>query len=251
MNDAHLSLLDAPAWLDPGVPGWHGKLPAFGDFASRRLPISFVEVWDDWLSAGLARLREDAPHTWLAAYLDSPVWRFVLMPGVLPGPAAESAWAGILMPSVDRVGRYFPMTMACPLAGPACAASPALWQWLAQLDELAVDALYGDWQIERLEEALARLPPMPVTQARIILPGQSPGAVVCVDEQPGWGCQPGEASPDAVTAIVATVTQGAPLRGLSWWQSAPGGAGRHLRVSRGLPAAEAFTHLFAAPACEF
>jgi type VI secretion system protein ImpM len=42
-----------------GVPGWFGKLPSLGDFASRRLPDAFVSRWDRWLQGGLARARED------------------------------------------------------------------------------------------------------------------------------------------------------------------------------------------------
>src|SRR5574337_1028442 len=97
------------------VAGWHGKLPALGDFASRRLDAGFVEPWDAWLSHGLARLRQQPG--WPGAYLASPSWRFVLLPGVLPGAAGEGCWAGVLMPSVDRVGRYYPLTIALALPG--------------------------------------------------------------------------------------------------------------------------------------
>jgi type VI secretion system protein ImpM len=64
------------------APGWHGKLPTLGDFASRRLEPAFVEAWDGWLAAGMLALREAEPGSWLDAYLESPSWRFVLMPGV-------------------------------------------------------------------------------------------------------------------------------------------------------------------------
>ena len=37
--------------------GWFGKLPSLRDFAQRRLPPEFVQVWDDWLGAELARVR--------------------------------------------------------------------------------------------------------------------------------------------------------------------------------------------------
>jgi type VI secretion system protein ImpM len=250
MNGSSGSILGLASSAQPAVPGWYGKLPAFGDFASRRLPVAFVDAWDHWLSCGLAQLREDAPDTWLTAYLDSPVWRFVLMPGVVPGSSSELGWAGVLMPSVDRVGRYFPMTLACPLVAPACAASPALWHWLAQLDELAADALYGDWPIERLESALTSMSPPPCAPAGAILPKQMPGAVVCVDEQSGWDHNPCEAIPDAAATIAATAMQAACLHGLSWWQSEPKEAGRQLRVSRGLPAPGAFMHLFGTPVSE-
>ena len=50
---------------------------------------------------------------WLPIYLTSPIWRFVLSAGLCGGEVV----AGVLMPSVDRVGRYFPFTLAVPLAG--------------------------------------------------------------------------------------------------------------------------------------
>ncbi|MCR8958310.1 type VI secretion system-associated protein TagF [Variovorax sp. S2] len=89
------------------LPGWFGKLPGMGDFAHRRLPESFLSEWDHWLQRGLARLKDR--HTdWMAHYLQAPVWCFALGPGV----AGEGAWIGVMMPSVDGVGRYFPITLA-------------------------------------------------------------------------------------------------------------------------------------------
>ncbi|MDE2566303.1 MAG: type VI secretion system-associated protein TagF, partial [Burkholderiales bacterium] len=142
-------------------PGWHGKLPSLGDFASRRLDSSFIEPWDAWLARGLQALREARPEAWLADYLGSPSWRFLLLPGVLPGPAGRQGWAGVLMPSVDRVGRYFPLTLVLPLGAEAAGTGPmaVLWPWLGRLDELARDALHEDWTAEQLEAQLARMAP--------------------------------------------------------------------------------------------
>ena len=141
--------------------GWHGKLPTLGDFASRRLSPSFIEAWDRWLSEELDGLKRADPAGWLPAYLDSPVWRFVLMPGALPGAAGRHAWAGVLMPSVDRVGRYFPFTIAHPLVPRPDGTPPgcSLLDWLQRLDGAAADALHDDWSVERLEAELLRLPP--------------------------------------------------------------------------------------------
>jgi len=152
-----VSLGDARA-----APGWHGKLPTLGDFASRGLAPDFLESWDAWLAQGLAQLQQRDGAGWLQAYLDSPSWRFVLAPGVL----GEQAWAGVLMPSVDRVGRYFPFTIAQALpALPVHSASClALSAWLDRLDDLAVSALYDDWSVEQLEQALQSAP-MPVANA--------------------------------------------------------------------------------------
>ena len=47
-----------PADAGGGTPGWYGKLPAAGDFLTRRLPGSFVQTWDHWLQHGLAQGRD-------------------------------------------------------------------------------------------------------------------------------------------------------------------------------------------------
>ncbi|MBV8605533.1 MAG: type VI secretion system-associated protein TagF [Pelomonas sp.] len=142
------------------IAGWYGKLPALGDFAQRRLPPEFVEAWDAWLAEGIAQWQSADP-AWLDKYLAGPSWRFVLAPGVLD----EQAWVGVLVPSCDRVGRYFPLTLAAPLAAlPADAdAAAALLAWLLRLDDLAVDAMLEEWPVERFEDEIARLaPPQPL-----------------------------------------------------------------------------------------
>ena len=136
------------------APGWHGKLPALGDFASRRLEPAVVARWDSWLAEGLDGLRQADPAGWLDAYLASPSWRFLLLPGVLDG----RCWAGVLMPSVDRVGRYYPFSILQVLAPPPAQIEPLL-RWLHELDDLAADALHEDWDTERLDAALAKLAP--------------------------------------------------------------------------------------------
>ncbi len=91
--------------------GFFGKVPTHGDFISRRLPRSFLEPWDRWLQGAIAASRQQLGEGWLEVYLVSPLWRFCLSPG-LCGP---ELWAGIVMPSVDRVGRYFPLCIAVSL----------------------------------------------------------------------------------------------------------------------------------------
>src|SRR5665213_103834 len=99
------------------IPGWYGKLPSLGDFASRRLEADFIEPWDLWLGEAIQAQRDSMGDAWLDAYLQSPPWRFILMPGVLSEFDPGLILAGVLMPSVDRVGRYFPLTIAASIAG--------------------------------------------------------------------------------------------------------------------------------------
>lgn len=149
-----------------GVPGWYGKLPALGDFASRRLAPEWIAQWDAWLAAGLHQLREAAPDTWLENYLASPAWRFALLPGSLPDGSGEGLRVGVLVPSVDRVGRYFPLVVvSAPLSRPVDGAQvAALWHWAGQLEDIAVQALQDDWSAEALDAALANTP-LPVLHA--------------------------------------------------------------------------------------
>ena len=166
--------------------GWHGKLPTLGDFATRRLDPAFIEVWDAWLSAGLATLR--LQPDWLQAYLASPSWRFVLMPGAMPGRMGDQAWAGVLMPSVDRVGRYYPLTLAYPLPAPPSnsAEADSLWRWLTQLDDAAVDALHEDWGLEAFEVELTRIGVPAIPCAAMTEGVDSPAATVMAQASGLW-----------------------------------------------------------------
>ncbi len=121
--------------------GWFGKIPALGDFARRRLPDPFVERWDGWLQAGMAHGRARHGDRWLDLYLTFPVWRFLIGPET---PGAD-AWCGVLLPSVDRVGRCFPLTIArtCPSTLLA-AGLEALESGLAPLAVAGLAALDGE-----------------------------------------------------------------------------------------------------------
>jgi type VI secretion system protein ImpM len=92
------------------LPGWYGKLPGAGDFAHRRLPNRFISVWDRWLQDGFEHLRSSRAD-WAESYLEGHIWFFTLGPSVI----GAKPWMGVLIPSVDSVGRYFPLTIAFEL----------------------------------------------------------------------------------------------------------------------------------------
>lgn len=91
--------------------GLFGKLPWEGDFIQRGLPGRFVRPWDAWLSQALAASRDALGDAWADAYLLSPPWHFMIEPGII----GESGWSGVLVTSIDRVRRYFPLTLALEL----------------------------------------------------------------------------------------------------------------------------------------
>lgn len=88
--------------------GFFGKLPTQGDFVSRSLPADFTSVWDDWLQRGISKSREQLGEAWLDLFMTMPPWHFSFGPGV----CGEAAVSGVVIPSVDRVGRCFPFTLA-------------------------------------------------------------------------------------------------------------------------------------------
>ena len=144
------------------VPGLYGKLPARGDFVRRgSLPGDFLENWDGWLQEVLPRSREQLGGDWLRAYLNSPVWRFVLTAGC----CGALPVAGLVMPSVDRVGRYFPLTLA--LALPRTIDAGALTRvgadWFEQAERLLLEALDDDLDLDDFVARIEGLgaPPCP------------------------------------------------------------------------------------------
>ena len=96
----------------PGLAGWtrgfYGKLPSCGDFVGAGLPRAFVRAWDGWSARALPASRDRLGPAWQAAWLEAPVWRFALPVGACGDQRAFGVW----MPSVDRVGRYFPLVLA-------------------------------------------------------------------------------------------------------------------------------------------
>jgi type VI secretion system protein ImpM len=135
------------------IPGWFGKVPFLGDFASRRLPPSFISVWDEWLQRCIVASKNQLGEQWTDIYLHAPIWRFMLWPDVI----GETGWAGILMPSVDNAGRYFPLTFAAQITPHSENFSTliAAQNWFEALEHIALTTLDVNFSVENLETALA------------------------------------------------------------------------------------------------
>ena len=116
-----------------------GKLPSHGDFVARGLSDDQAAAWDDYLTASLsdAAMLEDFDDL----YAKAPAWRFV---ADLDG----ATMCGIIAPSVDKVGRQFPI-----LAGVASGENSEMLidaceahLYDAFANGLDADALYGALQ---------------------------------------------------------------------------------------------------------
>ena len=86
--------------------GLFGKLPAKRDFIATMAPRRFLNAWEPWLQTSLAASRYALAAGWGDYYNRAPMWRFWL------GPALSGeTTVGVLMASVDGVGRAFPLTL--------------------------------------------------------------------------------------------------------------------------------------------
>jgi type VI secretion system protein ImpM len=136
--------------------GLYGKLPSHGDFLRRRVSDAFVSVWDEWLQQCIAASRSALGESWLDVYLTSPVWRFACDTGVC-GPRA---YAGLMAPSVDRVGRYFPLTLVweVPQGVHPLAVAQRSDRWLDQLERLLLDAMAEEHvDLEKFDQSFVAL----------------------------------------------------------------------------------------------
>jgi len=137
------------------APGFFGKVSSHGDFVARRLPEPVKNVWDEWLQAGIQASQQLLTDSWLPTYLTSPVWRFALAGGV----ADEQVWVGVLMPSVDRVGRHFPLVICAVQNGQS-----NLMEWMSRgkawydaIEVLARSSLQADFSLDEFDHALCAM----------------------------------------------------------------------------------------------
>ncbi len=135
--------------------GLFGKLPAHGDFVMRHLPQTFVSVWDEWLQHYIAGSKEQLGEDWLNIYLTSPIWRFVFSSGVID----QHVWAGIMLPSVDRVGRYYPLSIIRALPEETIPLEFISLQgdWFSAIEELCLHALNGEMKVDDLSSEINAL----------------------------------------------------------------------------------------------
>ena len=215
--------------------GWYGKLPTNGDFVTRRLPSSFIEPWDAWLNAMITGSREQLGPGWKDAFLSAPAWRFVLAPGVI----GLQGWAGLIVPSVDSVGRYFPLTVASGL--PARSIDPVATlvrahNWYEEVEPVVGVALSPEAEVGTFDAQLANR--------------RFPGELVATLEETEETIPPRSRGQRALWIPLGPEFQGeAGLRGLAKPLAAPYSAwlaeeseifGRSLMLCEKLPAVDQF-----------
>ena len=131
------------------APGFFGKVPALGDFVSRRMRPGMTASWDQWLGLLTLAAREAAGADWPEAWLTAPLWHFVLGADL----AHPTGAAGVLVASADRVGRLFPFTVI----GPAHGIPDELWS--DAVEDLVMQSLEDEFSPDILDSALKQLGP--------------------------------------------------------------------------------------------
>ena len=140
---------------DKTIVGFYGKIPSKGDFITQSLPRSFVDPWDMWLREALADSRNKLGDDWMECYLTTPLYQYVLSPGV----CGNQVWLGVMMPSVDSIGRYFPMTICRSFNSGAnpLALIESNGDWFEEAADLLLSCLEDDFSLSDFETKITAL----------------------------------------------------------------------------------------------
>ncbi|MGH9409498.1 MAG: type VI secretion system-associated protein TagF [Vicinamibacterales bacterium] len=165
--------------------GVYGKLPSHGDFLKRRVSDAFVDAWDAWLRECLAASRTALGGRWLDLYLTSPAWRFACAAGA----CGTAPIIGVVAPSVDQVGRYFPLTIVAELPGniSIVTAAAASERFLDRAERLVIDTLATERvDFNRFDEGVRALDIelMRMAQPPALLLGPEAAAIVTDSPRP-------------------------------------------------------------------
>jgi type VI secretion system ImpM family protein len=189
--------------------GLFGKVPQKRDFMSISMPTAVLSPFETWLQAAVAASRNELGRTWQDHYLVAPIWRFWIGEHIL-----GTTVAGALMPSVDQVGRYFPLSIMY-FAEPGDTLPPPLLapldHWYHEIEMRLLRALSEDNDtylatiLNGLEppRELPPSPPAPPDPPPVVeLPdveGTTAAVEATAEDPPGIGEAPAaEAAPDSV-----------------------------------------------------
>jgi type VI secretion system protein ImpM len=183
----------------------------------------------------MAGAREALGGDFLSFYLNCPAWKFLLSPGVCGAQAA----AGLTIPSVDKVGRYFNFTLATvlPTGVDGCAYALNNRQGFKALEQLALDILEQDLDKAELETRVRE-----ATQSFCMIPAarhhfeaQEDHIMVSQDHARPFADQSG--------ALLSNLLS-RDLQDFSiWWYGQEGQTRSQMVVCRGLPSASVYQRL--------
>lgn len=204
-----------------------------------------MAVWDAWLQECMAASRSALGGRWLDVYLTSPAWRFA----AAATACGASPVAGLLVPSVDRVGRYFPLTIVAELPSHVTpiAAATVGEAFFDRAERLAIETLEAEYvDFETFDERVIQLadelaafsiPPSVVLQegSDAVLDGRSDSWQVPI------------ASPNQIASVfeqLLAVRLSAAYDPLTiWWTEGSSIVDPGCLIARGLPRPDGFVAL--------
>ena len=134
--------------------GVFGKLPDQRDYIQHGMDASLMSLMDPWIQQCLQRSQEQLADAWLSAYLSAPIWRFWLGSSII-----GKTVIGALMPSVDGVGRYFPLMLTAvseaPLDAPEVNSQDI---WYSNAETLLLNALGEGGTYRALLDGMLAMP---------------------------------------------------------------------------------------------
>lgn len=214
--------------------GLFGKLPAKRDFVATGLPHDLIGLWEKWMEGGLSTSRLRLGAGWQEVFLKAPLWRFWL-----GADLCGATVAGVFMPSVDGIGRYFPLSVFAVAEAGEAFPPPELDPqdgWFAGAEELLLSALAEGATYEGLLAALATLRP-PV--AHLALP--PPERMMRLADGSVAIRAPLAALPETLAALRVEDYARAYAAASMWWTAGGPGFPPLLLVARRMPD----PHLFA------
>jgi type VI secretion system protein ImpM len=215
--------------------GYFGKLPTLGDFVHQSLPQDFANRFHEWLQATMAGARETLGDDFLTYYLNCPAWKFLMSAGV----CGAQPMAGLTIPSVDRVGRYFNFTIATvlPLDCDPIAYALANRDGFEHLELVALDVLERDPPKDEIDSMVQGLGPQfsPAGSAGRSMADQSEFIHVSLDEPLPLCAQAGVLLSDRLERELG------PFSG--WWFGREGQSTSNLIVCGGMPSASVYLEL--------
>ena len=224
--------------------GFYGKLPSHGDFLRRRVADAFLGVWDGWLQDCIQASRSVLGDAWLDVYLTSPAWRFACAAGAC-GPAPV---IGVMAPSVDRVGRYFPLTVIAqlPLDAELVAVATTAHAFFDSIERLVIDTLGADVvDVDAFDVQLMMLGRVLEVTAPASVRLEPAAAAVLESHHGAWQLPIGSASnlravlEQVMTHRLSVVYQ--PL--VMWWTDGSAEVEPSCLITKGLPHPDSFAAL--------
>ncbi|MBR1155205.1 type VI secretion system-associated protein TagF [Bradyrhizobium sp. JYMT SZCCT0428] len=207
--------------------GLFGKLGTKRDYIALATPHDFLRIWEPWVQACMSASRHQLAAEWQSAFLTAPVWRFWLGADI-----CGATVLGAIMPSVDGVGRYYPLTLLA-MADPSYSIPPPdlniQADWFAAAEGLLLSTLDQANSFESISTALDVMP-VPIAEPEV---GTTTGTIAIGKTMLGIVIS-GGAFQDSLLAL-RQGNHGASAAATFWWTEGGRDFSPMALCSRGMP----------------